>query len=80
MATLSLPATTRRHTNVLSHMAGHLKNRVDAASRQELAECIESYRTGLSRLVVPLTLIKHHVRIHGVEYFAGQVYLAAAPA
>ena len=49
MATLSLPATTRRHTNVLSHMAGHLKNRLDAASRQELAESIEAYRTGLFR-------------------------------
>ena len=79
MATLSIPATTRRHTNVLSHMAGHLKNRVDAASRQELAECIESYRTGLVPLVVPLTLIKHHVRVHDVEYLAGQVYLQPHP-
>jgi uncharacterized protein YbgA (DUF1722 family) len=79
MATLSLAATARRHTNVLSHMAGHLKNRIDAASRQELAECIESYRTGLVPLVVPLTLIKHHVRIHSVDYLAGQVYLQPHP-
>jgi uncharacterized protein YbgA (DUF1722 family)/uncharacterized protein YbbK (DUF523 family) len=79
MATLSLPATTRRHTNVLSHMAGHLKNRIDAASRQELVECIEAYRTGIVPLVVPLTLIKHHVRIHNVEYLAGQVYLQPHP-
>jgi uncharacterized protein YbgA (DUF1722 family)/uncharacterized protein YbbK (DUF523 family) len=79
MATLALPATTRRHTNVLSHMAGHLKDRLDAMSRQELAETIEEYRKGLVPLVVPLTLINHHVRVHGVEYLAGQVYLQPHP-
>ena len=79
MATLSIPATTRRHTNVLMHMAGHLKTRLDGDSRRELAECIDAYRTGLVPLVVPLTLIKHHVRVHAVEYLAGQVYLQPHP-
>jgi len=79
MATLALPATTRRQTNVLMHMAGHLKDRVDAASKQELAACIEDYRTGIIPLVVPLTLIRHHVRAHAVEYLAGQVYLEPHP-
>jgi uncharacterized protein YbgA (DUF1722 family) len=31
-------------------------------------------------LVVPLTLFRHHVRRHGVEYLAGQVYLDPDPA
>jgi uncharacterized protein YbgA (DUF1722 family)/uncharacterized protein YbbK (DUF523 family) len=79
MTTLSLPATTRRHTNVLTHMAGHLKNRVDAASRQELVESIDEYRKGLVPLVVPLTLIAHHVRVHAIDYLAGQVYLQPHP-
>ncbi|MEN3337746.1 MAG: hypothetical protein V7647_1422 [Acidobacteriota bacterium] len=79
MATLASPSTTRRHTNVLSHMAGHLKDKLDAASRQELVGCIEEYRTGLVPLIVPLTLIKHHVRVHGVEYLAGQMYLHPHP-
>ena len=79
MATLSLPATTRRHTNVLSHMAGHLKTLIDPVSRQELVATIEEYRQGLVPLVVPLTLINHHVRIHRVEYLAGQVYLQPHP-
>jgi uncharacterized protein YbgA (DUF1722 family)/uncharacterized protein YbbK (DUF523 family) len=79
MGTLALPATTRRHTNVLSHMAGHLTDRVDAISRQELAAIIEDYRKGLVPLVVPLTLINHHVRVHGVEYLAGQIYLQPHP-
>jgi uncharacterized protein YbgA (DUF1722 family)/uncharacterized protein YbbK (DUF523 family) len=79
MKTLAIPATTRRHTNVLTHMAGHLKKVVDAESRQELAACIDEYRRGLVPLVVPLTLIRHHVRVHDVEYLKGQVYLDPHP-
>jgi uncharacterized protein YbgA (DUF1722 family)/uncharacterized protein YbbK (DUF523 family) len=79
MRTLALPATTRRQTNVLSHMAGHLKHLLDGESRQELSASIEEYRKGLVPLVVPLTLIKHHVRVHSVEYLAGQIYLQPHP-
>jgi uncharacterized protein YbgA (DUF1722 family)/uncharacterized protein YbbK (DUF523 family) len=79
MSTLALPATTRRHTNVLTHMAGHLKGKLDAASRQELLESIEEYRKGFVPLVVPLTLIAHHVRVHAIEYLAGQLYLQPHP-
>jgi uncharacterized protein YbgA (DUF1722 family)/uncharacterized protein YbbK (DUF523 family) len=79
MRTLAIPATTRRHTNVLQHMAGHLKTLVDAGSREELAACIDEYRRGLVPLVVPLTLIRHHVRTHAVAYLAGQSYLEPHP-
>ena len=79
MAALSLPATTRRHTNVLAHMAGHLKDKLDAASKRELVECIEEFRKGLVPLVVPLTLIGHHVRVHAIDYLAGQLYLQPHP-
>ncbi len=79
METLAVPATTRRQTNVLSHMAGHFKDKLDAPSRRELAAAIEEYRTGLVPLVVPLTLIAHYVRVHDVAYLAGQVYLQPHP-
>lgn len=79
MTTLALPATPGRHANVLTHMAGHLKRKLDADSRRELAECIEEYRTGLVPLVVPVTLIAHHVRVHDVKYLAGQTYLRPHP-
>ena len=79
MKTLSIPATTRRQTNVLMHMAGHLKKLVDGASRQELADCIDEYRRGLVPVVVPLTLIRHHVRVHDVQYLKGQTYLEPHP-
>ncbi|HET7695987.1 MAG TPA: DUF523 and DUF1722 domain-containing protein [Vicinamibacterales bacterium] len=79
MKTLARPATPARHTNVLRHMAGHLKKLLDDGSRRELGECIEEYRRELVPLIVPLTLLRHHVRAHGVAYLAGQTYLEPHP-
>jgi uncharacterized protein YbgA (DUF1722 family)/uncharacterized protein YbbK (DUF523 family) len=79
MQTLARPATTARHTNVLMHMAGHLKKVLDPASKQELAACIDDYRRGLLPLIVPITLLRHHVRAHGIAYLAGQTYLEPHP-
>jgi uncharacterized protein YbgA (DUF1722 family)/uncharacterized protein YbbK (DUF523 family) len=79
MRTLAKPATTKRQTNVLMHMAGHLTQMLDSISKQELLQCIDEYRRGLVPLVVPLTLLRHHVRIHDVKYLAGQIYLEPHP-
>jgi uncharacterized protein YbgA (DUF1722 family)/uncharacterized protein YbbK (DUF523 family) len=79
MNALEPMATTRRHVNVLQHMAGYFKEQLDDASRAELAATIEDYRVGLVPLVVPITLIRHHVRQHDVAYLAGQIYLAPHP-
>ena len=79
MRTLARPATTARHTNVLMHMAGHLKTLLDGDARRELADCIDEYRRELVPLVVPLTLLRHYVRAHRVAYLAGQTYLEPHP-
>jgi uncharacterized protein YbgA (DUF1722 family)/uncharacterized protein YbbK (DUF523 family) len=79
MDTLAILATRRRHTNVLMHMTGHLKKVLDSGAKQELLESIEEYRGGFVPLVVPLTLLRHHVRVHGIEYLAGQTYLEPHP-
>jgi uncharacterized protein YbgA (DUF1722 family) len=79
MRTMARPATTPRHTNVLMHMAGHLKTKLDPASKSELAGCIDEYRREMVPLVVPLTLLRHHVRSHAIEYLAGQTYLEPHP-
>lgn len=72
-------ATPRKHTNVLQHMAGHFKRLLSADDRAELGEVIESYRLGLVPLIVPITLLNHHIRRHQVEYLARQSYLAPHP-
>ena len=79
MRVLAQLATARRHTNVLQHMAGYFKDRLDAASKRELAEAIADYRCGLVPLAVPLTLLRHHVRTLDVTYLAGQTYLQPHP-
>ena len=79
MSTLRIPATTRRHTNVLMHMAGHLKKLLDPESKAELIATIDEYRRGLVPLIVPLTLLRHHIRVHEVTYLSGQTYLEPHP-
>ena len=79
MRTLAIPATRARHTNVLQHMTGHFKKLVDDDARRELTGTIEEYRRGMVPLVVPLTLIRHHVRRLKVEYLARQSYLEPHP-
>ena len=78
MDALGVPATRRRHVNVLQHMAGYF-DAADAASRRELAVSIEDYGRGLVPLVVPLTLVAHHARRHDVRYLLEQIYLQPHP-
>lgn len=76
---LSRPATRRNHANVLSHLAGYVSDALDREDRAEMAETIEQYRQGLVPLIVPLTLLRHHVRRQGVAYLQDQVYLDPHP-
>lgn len=80
METLQVIATRRRQVNVLQHMVGHLKNALDGPSRHELLAVIDGYVAGHVPLVVPITLLRHHVWRCGVAYLAGQVYLDPHPA
>jgi uncharacterized protein YbgA (DUF1722 family) len=79
MKALEAIATPRRHANVLQHMAGYFKTVLDPGSKEELRATIEDYRVGLVPLIVPITLVRHHVRRHGVTYLAGQIYLDPHP-
>jgi uncharacterized protein YbgA (DUF1722 family) len=72
-------ATTARHTNVLQHMLGYLREHVDPPSRAELVALIDDYRHGLVPLIVPITLFRHYVRRFDVAYLRGQVYLEPHP-
>jgi len=78
-ATLTSKATPKRHVNVLYHIVGYLKRCLDAAEKRELITLIEDYRAGLVPLVVPVTLLRHHVNKHAVEYMQGQLYLEPHP-
>jgi uncharacterized protein YbgA (DUF1722 family) len=68
MQALAQLATPRRHTNVLQHMAGYFKESAGRGVNARAREVIDDYRRGLVPLIVPLTLVRHHVRIHDVRY------------
>jgi uncharacterized protein YbgA (DUF1722 family)/uncharacterized protein YbbK (DUF523 family) len=79
MHTLKRPATPGRHADVMMHIVGHLKKVIDSGDRHELLDAIDAHRQGEVPLLVPITLIRHHVRKHGVEYLRDQVYLDPHP-
>jgi len=79
MDTLGQIATRGRNANALNHAAGHLKQHLASSSRVELAEVIDEYRRELVPLVVPITLLRHHVHQLDVDYLKGQVFLEPHP-
>ncbi len=79
MEALAVHATTAKHVNVLQHLAGFCRAHLDAADRRELAAVIEDYRRFLVPLVVPLTLLRHHLERHRIEYARDQTYLNPHP-
>ena len=79
MAALKKCATRGTHCNVLLHISGYLKQVISAEDKQEMQHVIGQYRQGIVPLVVPLTLLKHHFRLHPDPYIAQQVYLQPHP-
>jgi len=79
MAALSVLATPGRHANVLHHMLGYVSPSLDRDQRAEIDELIDDYRREMVPLLVPLTLLRHHVRRLGIGYLLGQAYLEPNP-
>jgi uncharacterized protein YbgA (DUF1722 family)/uncharacterized protein YbbK (DUF523 family) len=79
MAGLTLRATAKKHANVLHHILGYLKRDLDATDKAELLGVIGDYHRGLVPLVVPLTLLRHHLARIDVPYLQEQTYLNPHP-
>ncbi|APR66236.1 YbgA family protein [Thalassolituus oleivorans] len=81
MTALAKPASRKMHTNTLMHLQGYLKMFLTAGDKKELEELIHQYRLGIVPLVVPLTLLKHHLLHHegANNYARQQVYLNPHP-
>jgi len=80
MAALKRRCNRDRHVNVLQHIMGYLKKRLDGEDKQELVEAIEAYRRGEVPLIVPIFLLRHHFRHHPDPYMESQWYLYPYPA
>ena len=71
--------TRRSHTSALRHMTRFVSAKIDGEDRSGLEEAIESYRLELTPLIVPVTLLRHHVRRLRIENLQDQVYLDPHP-
>lgn len=79
MDALRVRSTVKKNVNVLQHIIGYLPDTITGTERKEILQVIEDYRQGFVPLVVPVTLLRHYVRTHSVEYIANQVYLNPHP-
>jgi len=79
MQALGTCATRGTHSNVLQHLVGYLKHDLPSAEKAEMQRLIDQYRAGVIPLVVPLTLLKHHFRLHPYPYVGAQAYLQPHP-
>lgn len=79
MEILARRATPGRHANVLEHMLGRLKHKLAPGDEAELLGLLRDLRAGLVPPIVPITLLRHHVRVHGVAYPQGLRYLEPHP-
>tara|TARA_B100001287_G_C22551782_1_gene467229 strand:+ start:51 stop:317 length:267 start_codon:yes stop_codon:yes gene_type:complete len=79
MKTLKFKATAKKHTNVLLHVMGYFKKHLDKDDKKECLEIIEQYRLGYVPLIVPITLLKHHLRRNPEKWLVKQVYFNPYP-
>ncbi|NIM19137.1 MAG: DUF1722 domain-containing protein [Candidatus Latescibacteria bacterium] len=79
MEALKMKSTARKNVNVLHHILGFLKDHIDPSDKRDILQVIEDYRNELVPLIVPVTLLKHYVNKHGIEYIQDQIYLNPHP-
>lgn len=79
MQALRRCASRGTHGNVLQHLSGYFKDALTQQDKAELQHIIDQYQQGVVPLVVPLTLLKHHLRKHPDPYLQQQAYLQPHP-
>lgn len=79
MTALSHHATRKGNANAMMHLRGYLKLHIDTHEKQELSQLIESYSAGRVPLVVPLTLLKHHLLKLDNPYLKSQTFWSPHP-
>lgn len=79
MEVMKIISLRGRQVNVLQHIMGYLKQALSGDDKQELLSVFEAYRQQQLPLITPLTLLRHHLRVHPQAYIAEQHYLSPFP-
>ncbi len=79
LAGLAEPASANSHRNVLEHLAGHLKERLEADERRALHTGIRAAVAGEAPLAAPIRDLASHARRLEVASLLDQAYLDPGP-
>lgn len=80
LRTLALRATPGKSATVLKRAVARLGKHLSPDEKREVLEAIDSYHSGQAPLIVPVTLLEHHVRRVGEPYLSTQSLLSPHPA
>lgn len=72
-------STVKKNFNVLQHIYGYLKEKLSPIEKDELFSVFEDYKNSIIPLIVPITLLRHHLLIYDVKYILKQTYLSPSP-
>jgi len=79
MQALQHKATRKTNTNVLMHLQGYLKKKLQPQQKSSLGRIIDDYRQGIVPLVVPVTMLRHYFELFPDPYVSRQAYLQPYP-
>ena len=79
MEVMKITSHPGRQVNVLQHIMGYLKQAISHEDKQELLSVFEAYRQYQLPLITPVTLLRHHLRVHPQHYISEQHYLEPFP-
>lgn len=79
MEVMKMRSHPGRQVNVLQHIMGYLKQVLSSDDKQELLSVFEAYRQKQLPLITPVTLLRHHLRVHPQPYIMEQHYLEPFP-
>ena len=73
-------ASRGRHVNTIQHLLGFMREDLSPVTKAKMLEVLGQYRAGIVPMVVPLTLLDHHLETHRPhEWAMSQVYLRPYP-
>jgi len=76
---MCVKTTVKKNVNVMHHILGYLKKQLTSDDKQYILQIITDYKNQLVPLIVPLTLLKHYIFKHDIEYLKNQIYLNPHP-
>lgn len=76
---IAIKSSIGKTRNVLQHLAGFVKNFLDANEKKMLHEQIDDYAAKIVPVIVPLSTLKIYANKYNVEYLLQQIFLEPYP-